>query len=236
MNVSMQDGFNLGWKLASVLTRTMLAEDLRTYSDERRAIAKELIDFDREWAKMFSAPPKNPPTPKLGKASIPRSSRDILSSRALHAGTGNPLLVLDHLRPSRRISISRRFRHRHALSFGAGYQSGRCQADAAGSHGQGGRSLASLRFRPREDPVAPQSAVRTLCEFLANPPSLPIRKHTPAGEDIDSVIDVAQSFSRTIGHWHCTTCPRSFSPKRVVSGFVTTRRCSVPIRRAARTF
>ena len=33
-------------------------ELLHTYSAERQAIAKELIDFDREWARMFSARPK----------------------------------------------------------------------------------------------------------------------------------------------------------------------------------
>ena len=60
MNVSMQDGFNLGWKLASVLRRRGSPKILHTYSPERRAAAKELVDFDRKWAKMFSAPPKDP--------------------------------------------------------------------------------------------------------------------------------------------------------------------------------
>ena len=60
MNVSMQDGFNLGWKLASVLRGLCSPGILQTYSDERQAIATELIDFDRKWAKMFSAPPKDP--------------------------------------------------------------------------------------------------------------------------------------------------------------------------------
>src|SRR5262249_10567130 len=55
MNVSMQDTFNLGWKLASVLRGQCLPNILHTYSAERQAIAKELIDFDREWAKMLSA-------------------------------------------------------------------------------------------------------------------------------------------------------------------------------------
>ena len=31
---------------------------LATYAAERRAIAQDLIDFDREWAAMFSARPK----------------------------------------------------------------------------------------------------------------------------------------------------------------------------------
>ena len=60
MNVSMQDSFNLGWKLASVLRGRVSPSILLTYSAERRAIAQDLIDFDRKWAKMFSAPPKSP--------------------------------------------------------------------------------------------------------------------------------------------------------------------------------
>src|SRR5262249_30566894 len=60
MNVSMQDGFNLGWKLASVIRGQCAPGILHTYSGERQAIAKELIDFDRAFAEMFSAAPKNP--------------------------------------------------------------------------------------------------------------------------------------------------------------------------------
>ncbi len=59
MNVSMQDAFNLGWKLASVLRAQCAPEFLHTYSAERQAIAKELIEFDREWARMISAPLKS---------------------------------------------------------------------------------------------------------------------------------------------------------------------------------
>jgi 2-polyprenyl-6-methoxyphenol hydroxylase-like FAD-dependent oxidoreductase len=56
MNVSMQDAFNLGWKLAAVLRGRSGPELLRTYSDERQAVAQDLIAFDREWARMLSAP------------------------------------------------------------------------------------------------------------------------------------------------------------------------------------
>src|SRR5262249_60077083 len=59
MNVSMQDTFNLGWKLASVLQGRCAPTILHTYSAERQAIANELIDFDREWAKMLSSPLKS---------------------------------------------------------------------------------------------------------------------------------------------------------------------------------
>ncbi|MGH6677180.1 MAG: FAD-dependent monooxygenase, partial [Xanthobacteraceae bacterium] len=55
MNVSMQDAFNLGWKLALVLRKRCPPPLLHTYSAERRAIAKELIDFDREWAALIAS-------------------------------------------------------------------------------------------------------------------------------------------------------------------------------------
>jgi len=57
MNVSMQDAFNLGWKLAAVLRGEAQPALLDTYSGERRAVAQRLIDFDREWAAMHSARP-----------------------------------------------------------------------------------------------------------------------------------------------------------------------------------
>jgi phenol 2-monooxygenase len=53
MNVSMADAWNLGWKLAAVLSGTARPELLHTYSQERRAVAKELIDFDREFSRLF---------------------------------------------------------------------------------------------------------------------------------------------------------------------------------------
>ena len=63
MNVSMQDAFNLGWKLAAVLRGQCAPYLLHSYSAERQAIAKELIDYDREWAKMISAPLKSADDP-----------------------------------------------------------------------------------------------------------------------------------------------------------------------------
>src|SRR6478672_10361031 len=55
MNVYMQDAFNLGWKLASVLQERSAPSLLHTYSAERQAVAKELIDFDREWAEILAS-------------------------------------------------------------------------------------------------------------------------------------------------------------------------------------
>jgi phenol 2-monooxygenase (NADPH) len=53
MNVSMADAWNLGWKLAAVLRGRARPELLHTYSAERQAVALQLIDFDREFSKLF---------------------------------------------------------------------------------------------------------------------------------------------------------------------------------------
>ena len=46
MNVSMQDTYNLVWKLASVISGTMSPSILDTYHSERRPVAQELMQMD----------------------------------------------------------------------------------------------------------------------------------------------------------------------------------------------
>ncbi|RKR20807.1 FAD-binding monooxygenase [Arthrobacter oryzae] len=58
MNVSMQDGFNLGWKLGHVLEGRSPESLLSTYSAERQIIAKNLIDFDKEWSTLMAKKPE----------------------------------------------------------------------------------------------------------------------------------------------------------------------------------
>lgn len=58
MNVSMQDGFNLGWKLGHVLEGRSPEALLSTYSAERQVIAKNLIDFDKEWSTLMAKKPE----------------------------------------------------------------------------------------------------------------------------------------------------------------------------------
>ncbi|KAL2062236.1 hypothetical protein VTL71DRAFT_6502 [Oculimacula yallundae] len=55
MNVSLQDGFNIGWKLAAVLQGRAPPSLLKTYNIEREKVAADLIAFDRSWSKLFSS-------------------------------------------------------------------------------------------------------------------------------------------------------------------------------------
>jgi phenol 2-monooxygenase (NADPH) len=59
MNVSLQDGYNLGWKLGTVLAGKLGPKEsqalLETYVSERQQTAADLIAFDRELTKLFSS-------------------------------------------------------------------------------------------------------------------------------------------------------------------------------------
>ena len=55
MNVSFQDGYNMGWKLAAVLNGQASRSILDTYVTERRKTAEELIEFDKAFTKLFSS-------------------------------------------------------------------------------------------------------------------------------------------------------------------------------------
>src|SRR5690606_23317419 len=58
MNVSMQDGWNIGWKLGHVLSGRGSEALLDTYSAERQVVAQDLINFDREWSTLMAAKPE----------------------------------------------------------------------------------------------------------------------------------------------------------------------------------
>lgn len=54
MNMSMQDGFNIGWKVALVAAGVASPVILGTYDEERHRLAEMLLDFDRHWSGHFT--------------------------------------------------------------------------------------------------------------------------------------------------------------------------------------
>ena len=198
MNVSMQDGFNLGWKLASVLRKRCAPHLLHTYSAERQAIAKELIDFDREWAEMLSASSKSMAGGRRKRSDPAETQRYFVRHGRYTAGTAT------HYRPS---LLTGEPTHQHlaeGLTIGTRFHSAPVirLADAKPIH-LGHTVKADGRWRifafaGAGDPAAPNSGIRALCEFLAEARESPVRRYTPAGEDIDAVIDVRAVFQQ--GH------------------------------------
>lgn len=58
MNTSMQDTYNLGWKVGLVCKKVAKRHVLSTYEFERQLIAKQLIAFDHQFSRLFSGRPK----------------------------------------------------------------------------------------------------------------------------------------------------------------------------------
>src|SRR3984957_6178424 len=191
MNVSMQDAFNLGWKLASVLRKRCPPSLLHTYSAERRAIAKELIDFDREWAALLASTHE-----EGGGADAAETQSYFVRHGRYTAGTathyGPAILtgegVYQHLAEG--FVIGKRFHSAPVIRL----------ADAKPVH-LGHVVKADGRFRifafaGAGDPAASGSAIRRLCDFLAEGGESPVQKYPRRDEDIDAVIDVRAVFQQ----------------------------------------
>jgi len=196
MNVSMQDTFNLGWKLAHVLTGRGSPELLSTYSVERREIAQTLIDFDRDWARLVSAPVRSKDNPDgVDPAEV---QKYFVQHGRYTAGTATRYL------PS---ILTGNGAHQHlAKGFVAGMRFHSAPvirlADAKPLH-LGHVIEADGRWRifafaGHEDRGQPGSAIHTLCGFLQSDPASPILRHTASGQDIDAAIDVRAVFQH--GH------------------------------------
>jgi 2-polyprenyl-6-methoxyphenol hydroxylase-like FAD-dependent oxidoreductase len=188
MNVSMQDAFNLGWKLAAVLRGQCPPELLHSYSAERQAIAKELIDFDREWAKMLSAPLK---TSESGDGVDPKEVEAYFVRHGRYtAGTAT------RYAPSVLTGESTHAHLATGLPIGARFQSapvirlGDAKPVELGHVAQADGRWRLYAFADRADPSAPTSRLRTLCEALATSPALPLRLYTQPAQDIDAIIDL----------------------------------------------
>lgn len=190
MNVSMQDAFNLGWKLAAVLRKRCAPSLLHSYSAERQAVAKELIDFDREWAGILAS------ATKAGGADAAKTQDYFVRHGRYTAGTAThytPSILTgaaSHQHLAQGLVIGKRFHSAPVIRLG----------DAKPVH-LGHAAQADGRFRiyafsPAENPAASSSAIRALCNFLAEARESPLRRYTPAGADIDAVIDLRAVFQQ----------------------------------------
>ena len=214
MNVSMRDSFNLGWKLASVLRGRSAPVVLHTYSAERQAVAKELIDFDREFSKMFSASPTTS-SDSDGDAVDPADFQKYFMQHGRYtAGT------LTRYRPSL-ISADPTYQHlARGLIIGMRFHSAPVirLADAKPVH-LGHTVKADGRWRlfafsGAEDPAGSSSGIRALCSFLSDSADSPLRQYTPPGADFDSVIDVRAVLQQAHRDLALETMPAFLMPRK----------------------
>lgn len=187
MNVSMQDAFNLGWKLSSVLQGRSDAPLLQTYAEERRAVAEELIEFDREFATMFNARAARTTTAGTG-ANQDRFQRYFVQHGRFTAGTATRYATSiickrddnQHLAPG--FVVGMRFHSSEVIRL----------SDAKPVH-LGHEVKADGRWRlfafSDESGLAVGSSLHRLCAFLESDSRSPIRQFSPVDADIDAVID-----------------------------------------------
>jgi phenol 2-monooxygenase/3-hydroxybenzoate 4-monooxygenase len=200
MNFSMQDTFNLGWKLAAVLSGQSGPELLLTYSEERQVVAQELIDFDREWAKMFSDRPQQDASghsqgvdPKEFQKYFERHGR-------FTAGMGT------HYRPSAICGADTHQALATGFVVGTRFHSAPVlRVFDAKPVELGHVAKADGRWRLYAFAAAADttgnadSGIGALCKFLETSADSPVRKYTSAGEDIDAVFDLRAIFQQD----HC---------------------------------
>ena len=214
MNVSMQDSFNLGWKLASVVRGRSSPQLLHTYSAERQSIASELIDFDREFAKMFSAAPKAPDDP-VGEGVEPAEfQKYFVQHRRFTAGTATQYKSSIITGPATHQHLAK------GLVIGMRFHSAPVIRLADARPVQIGHTVKAdgrwhlFLFAGNDDPASPSSLIRALCDFLADSPQSPVRNYTPTGADIDSVIDVRAIFQQSHRELALDAMPAFLLPRK----------------------
>ncbi len=212
MNVSMADAWNLGWKLAAVLQGTARPELLHTYSSERQAVAQQLIDFDREFATMFSARPRESGTNDADGVDPEQFRTYFLEQGRFTAGVAveyGPSMIVattafQHLATG--FPLGMRFHSAPVVRW----------ADAKPMHlGHVARADGAWRLYI----FAGTSGVTDVCAFLESGRS-PISRFTPAGAEPDSVIDVRAVFQQSHRDLTVDAIPSVLLPRKGRFGLI----------------
>ncbi|MCM1011721.1 MULTISPECIES: FAD-dependent monooxygenase [unclassified Brevibacterium] len=185
MNVSMQDAFNLGWKLSGTLLGRTAPAILRTYSQERQPVAQELIDFDRSWSQLMAQAPADPDHPERGGVDHATLQDHFVRAGRYTAGLGieyppGPLIAgATSPTAARGYPPGQRFHSAPVTRVSDGLRT-----ELGHVH------LADGRWRLFLFADSDRRLFDQACAWLAEAPESPVLRHTPADADIDAVIDV----------------------------------------------
>lgn len=210
MNVSMQDTFNLGWKLVHVLQGRADASLLRSYSRERLTEAKRLVETDHKWARIMSAPTTEAERNGTEEPRIIRQFKENLEftggnavkydqSRLIGAGTHQAL--------ASGLEIGRRFHSAPVVRVADAKQM------QLGHVAEADARWRLYAFAGKADSSDAGSAIHKLADWLETSPDSPVVKHTRKGEDIDAVIDFRAVFQQTFDQLAYENMPSLLKPK-----------------------
>jgi phenol 2-monooxygenase len=156
---------------------------LRTYSEERHAVAQDLIDFDRFWSAFIAQPTVDPAHPELGGVTPEQMQTEFARLGRYTAG------VATQYRPS---VLTGTGEHQHlATGFEIGTRFHASPvvrvADARRMH-LGHTHQADGRWRVYL--FGEVERVVDAATWLGEDPDSPVVRYTPEGADIDAVLDV----------------------------------------------
>ena len=215
MNVSMSDSFNLGWKLIAVLRGQAAPHLLQTYSAERQAVAKELIDFDREFSQLFNTKKStnNNSSPAV-KADNPERLQSYFVKHARYTAG-----VEIQYAPSM-VSASPKYQKLAAgYLIGTRFHSAPVIRIADTKQIQLGHII-KADFRWRIFIFSGREIKKTIAlgEFLSASATSPIVQMAKPNMDIDSVIDTRVVFQETEDTCLFEQMPQVFFPNKGVYG------------------
>lgn len=193
MNVSMRDAFNLGWKLAAVLEGRSDHALLHTYDAERRPVAQELIDFDKEWSAMMAAAPADPDHPERGGVTAAELSDYFVQHGRYTAGVATSY-------PARSTHLTGGEEHQHvAAGFPVGFRFHSAPVHRAADAKEmqlGHAATADGRWRVYAFADAGEQRFDAFVDWLGEDPGSPVNRHRLPGEDLDARIDVRAVLQR----------------------------------------
>lgn len=196
LNTSLPDTFNLGWKLAAVLQGKSHPKLLQTYSPERRKVAQQLIEADKQLSKLVATSPTAKQSEQQIKTDITDIEKFMARQNGFVAGTAIeyfPSYICtgqENQTLASGFNIGQRFHSAEAIRV----SDGRCQHLGHLNKADGRWRL--FIFGSDQNPTDSTSDSAQLIHFLAKSESSPVIKYTPEGTDIDSVIDVYGVFQQ----------------------------------------
>ncbi len=204
MNVSMQDGWNIGWKLGQVLSRRSPEALLATYSAERHVVAQNLIDFDREWSTLMAKKPE--------EFESPSALEDFYVSTAEF-----PAGFMTQYQPSMVVGDAVHQSLATGFPIGKRFKSARVVrvADANDVHlGHHHRADGRWRVYAFADAAPGEpSALADWAAWLASSPASPLARYARVGEDVDSLLDVKVVYPQRHGDIDLGRVPEVFLPR-----------------------
>ncbi len=192
MNVAIADAFNLGWKLAAVVRGQADKALLKTYNEERQAKAKELIDFDRDMARLFSAKSQS----KTDAAQFQRYfSKHGRYTAGVETQYDASLVTVEpgkHQALAEGYLVGKRFHSAPVIRL----------ADAKpmelGHILKADGRWRIVGFAPVDSGITPNGLIGEVCNYLQTDIHSPIVRYTPSDGGVDSVIDFRMVFQQ--GH------------------------------------